>query len=280
MNKLLYISGFCALLAGCGAKKNLSVELEKISTGDLNKCVAAGRVQPEWFSTKISTDLTLKEEDVSVTASVRIRKDSVIWINVKKAAFQIATLYITPDSIKILNKLDKTYTKTDFGIAKQMMDVELDFNTIQDLFYGNPVGFDVKERYKQLEDSNHYLLSSHSERQIQKVFDKLPRREEKQYIQRYWITPESCKIFRTLINHLANRSSLEIINHDFKKEGDYEFPNKVSLKGTSPLDTVNIELNFSRYKVDKELSFPFKPSDKYQILDLINGQLVPRDSIK
>jgi hypothetical protein len=42
-----------------------------------------------------------------------------------------------------------------------------------------------------------------------------------------------------------------------------KFPEKESITITSPDDVSTMELNFSKIKLNKELTFPFRISDKY-----------------
>jgi hypothetical protein len=42
-----------------------------------------------------------------------------------------------------------------------------------------------------------------------------------------------------------------------------KFPEKESITITSPDDVSTMELNFSKIKLNKELTFPYRISDKY-----------------
>ncbi len=266
MSKWAYIILLTFLVWGCKTKQG--VELEKKSGTDLKECLDKSRIQPEWFSAKIATDLTAKGEKNSFKISLRIRKDSVIWANISKGPIVIATSIITKDSVKGVIKVGGCrYFEKDFDFIRRQFGPDLSFDMLQDLFLGNPVGFDPDEKYKQLKDSSTYVLSTHSQRQIDKAYEKLPRNEEKQYIQRYWMRPDDCKNVRTLINHLRDTSNIDIQYLNFKKEDDWVVPNKVLMIGDTPGDTVRLELNYSRHKIDKPLKFTYKVNPKCVKID-------------
>ena len=70
------------------------------------------------FSAKIDVDYQGTDgKKYNVNANLRMYKDSVIWISVT-GLFGIEGLraYITKDSVKILNKLDKIYTSKKCGL--------------------------------------------------------------------------------------------------------------------------------------------------------------------
>lgn len=269
LNRVLLILILGVIITSCRTRKSVVVGFEPKTPKELIECLDSSRISPEWFSVKIATDLTAKGEKNGFTTSMRMRKDSLMWFNIRKGPIVAAISVITPDSIKAMLKVgDKQYFETDFTYLKKAFGVDLSYYMIQDLFLGNPVGFNPEERYKQLEDSSYYVLSTHSDRQIEKALDKLPRSEEKQYIQRFYINPGNCRVHSTIINSLSDTSNISITYHDYKEEDGLLLPNKVTLVGDTPSDTVLLELNFSRYKLDKDLKFPFKVSDQYEKVDI------------
>ena len=46
---------------------------------------------------------------------------------------------ITPDSVKVLNKLDKVYQLRSVGYLQEMSHLPFDFNTLQSIVLGNPI---------------------------------------------------------------------------------------------------------------------------------------------
>ncbi|MEI9910287.1 MAG: DUF4292 domain-containing protein [Bacteroidota bacterium] len=79
----------------------------------------------------------------NVNATLRMYKDSVIWIAVT-GLFGIEGLraFITKDSIKVINKLDKIYTGRSVAYVQEVTGLPLDLASLQDLLIGNPVFLD------------------------------------------------------------------------------------------------------------------------------------------
>jgi hypothetical protein len=86
-------------------------------------------------------------QDNEVNAVVKIRKDSVIWIEiygkvgpVTVKAFQIL---ITPDSVKILDRLKKVVRLRSVTYLREQVHLPVDFKTVQDILIGNPIFLDT-----------------------------------------------------------------------------------------------------------------------------------------
>lgn len=218
---------------------------------------------PEWYGSKIATKLYLKGEKNTFKTSVRIRKDSLIWLSIMKGPIPVAKAMITKDSIKAVVTINKQYLEKDYDFLKEKFGMELDYYMLQELLLGNPIGYDKRENYKLLKDSSFYLLSTHNKRQIEKAYERLPRNEEKQYIMRYWIHPSTFKANKMLFNHLSDSSNLEINNISFKQEEDYILPAEIMFEVINPRDTVSIEMQVSKFKINKSLKFPFKINPNY-----------------
>lgn len=71
------------------------------------------------------------------TAHIRIQRDKVIWINVTSFLINVARIYITPDSIQLVNHLQREAHKMHISQANKLLPAPIDFNTMQNLIIGN-----------------------------------------------------------------------------------------------------------------------------------------------
>ena len=79
---------------------------------------------------------------VGGSVTVKMRKDSVIWLSVKKLGFEVARALITPDSIIIIDRLAREYYLEDIGYIQKSYNIPASMNTLQSILLGNPVFFD------------------------------------------------------------------------------------------------------------------------------------------
>ena len=77
--------------------------------------------------------------DQEFTANFRVKKDSVIWIAVTALGgmLQIARAYITPDSLYLVNYIQKEAYRMPISQAAKLLPVPADFATLQNLIVGD-----------------------------------------------------------------------------------------------------------------------------------------------
>lgn len=112
------------------------------SANALLASLQTGEIDYRTFSAKIK----VQYEDAgggqpASTATLRMVKDSLIWISVNSALIGIEAfrLYITPDSLILLDKLNKTAERHSFARFKTITNLPLDFYTLQAYLAGEPV---------------------------------------------------------------------------------------------------------------------------------------------
>jgi len=66
-----------------------------------------------------------------------MRKDSLIWIHMSKLSVEAARLQITPDSISMINRLEKLYVREDIAELSNRLGVDMNFHTLQAWILGD-----------------------------------------------------------------------------------------------------------------------------------------------
>ncbi len=108
------------------------------------KRIIANKVSFTTFSAKIDVDYEDAEgKKYNVNAHLRMYKDSVIWISITgPLGIEGLRAYITNDSVKVLDKQNKTYIARSVSYLQDVTELPLDLPSLQDLLVGNPVFFD------------------------------------------------------------------------------------------------------------------------------------------
>ena len=81
-------------------------------------------------------------EDMSVSASatLRMKKDSLLWLSVKKLGFEIARVQVTTDSVYVVDRFNKEYTVEGLAYLAESYGLPAGSLTeLQDFILGNPV---------------------------------------------------------------------------------------------------------------------------------------------
>jgi hypothetical protein len=77
------------------------------------------------------------------TANIAMKKDSILWINIT-GPFGVNAFraLITPDSVKLLDKLEKTVRLRSVSYLQDIIHIPMTFTDLQNLLIGNPVFLD------------------------------------------------------------------------------------------------------------------------------------------
>lgn len=146
-----------ALVAGCRSARKISTTMVLKDTAvvviNSNESDSAKLVQEVYlkmeekriefntFSAKVKIDYKdSKDRSYDFNAFMRIRKDSIMWVSVIAAlGIEAFRVLITPDSVMILDKLNKTIQYQSVTYLQEITQLPFDFATLQDLIIGNPV---------------------------------------------------------------------------------------------------------------------------------------------
>ncbi len=168
--KFLPLLVLCFLLASCHAgKKAGATKLRKRSAKYLLKKLDGDQKNLEWFSAKAKINYEDQNYRENFSANIRMRKDSIIWMNLKKVGIEGARIQITPDSFFMVNRLDKNYLKAAlhdlpymFSLPARFRDADI-FQLLQDVLWGNPVFFIDKSDLESQTQGVNYVLSGADE---------------------------------------------------------------------------------------------------------------------
>jgi hypothetical protein len=190
-------------------------------------------------------------DSYDLTANIRIRKDSMIWISVSAVlGIEAIRMMITHDSVKILQKQGHIYRLRSVGYLQQEIHLPLDFASLQDLLIGNPAYLDTSNVLFYRKDQGG--LSMLAIGTLFKNFITLDARDN--------------TLLHSKLDAIDPRQAL---SGDFtfgeydQKNGGPRFSTyrKISITSKSNLA---IELNFKQYNFNEELSTPFSVPKNYK----------------
>jgi len=203
------------------------------------------------FSAKIKVDWeNSKGKQPDVNAYVRIFKDSLIWINIRSVFLDIEAfrVLITPDSVFVVNKLEKEVQLRSLDYLQELTDIPFDFKTLQDLFVGNPVFLDSNIiSYRKVDDQ--VLVSS-----LGKYFKNLLTLTSDKNVLLH------SKLDDVDVNH--NRTA-DITYDEFDTKSGLNFSTyrQITVSEKTRLD---IRMNFKQFDFNKELSVSFNIPKNYK----------------
>ena len=208
------------------------------------------RIEFTTFSAKINVNYVDGDnKSYNVNAFVRMYKDSAIWISIN-AIFGIEAMraYITKDSVKLLDKANKTYTFRSVAYLQEVTDLPLDLQALQELIIGNPVFVDSNiVSYSQSPNSISLL-------NIGQRFKNL-----------ITLTADGKTLLHCKMDDVdmvrSRTCDLTYSDYENKKGVNFSTGRKITVAEKSKLDVV---LEFKQYNFNETLSFPFSIPKNYK----------------
>ena len=100
--------------------------------------VRANNVEFQYLSAKGKAQIEQNGNKLpNANLTLRMRRDSVIWLSISVAGFEGVRASITRDSVRVMNKLQREYYSGDFAYLSRQLNVEVTFAQVQALLLGN-----------------------------------------------------------------------------------------------------------------------------------------------
>jgi len=218
---------------------------------EIYSSILKNKIEFNTFSAKIKVDFEDKDGKKSdFNAFVRMKKDSLIWISVNAAlGIEAFRVLITPDSVKVLNKLDKIVQLRSVGYLQEVAGIAFTFSELQDLLIGNPIYFGSDQIHSFRKDDRITSLYS-----LGPLFRHLLTVRNGDY------TLQNSKIDD--LDPARSRTML-IVYGDYETRGNMHFSTYRKISVTTK-NNVNVEMQFKQYNFNEELNFPFTIPKNYK----------------
>jgi len=214
--------------------------------------VLANQIEFTTFSAKIDVDYEDADgKKYNVNAHLRMYRDSIIWISITgPLGIEGLRALITEDSVKLLDKQNKTYIARSVSYLQEVTELPLDLSSLQDLLVGNPVFLDTNlVSYSKTPDAISILS-------IGEFFKNL-----------ITIDANSHLLLSSKLDDLGEQKNrtcyLTYTDYENKKGVNFAEKRGINVAEKKRLD---IKLNFKQYDFNETLSFQFNIPKNYKIV--------------
>ena len=214
----------------------------------------------------------------SFRASVVALKDNAVMLSITKLNILLAKVMLSPDSIIYINYFDKSYYRGLYEPVCNLLDFDLDFNTIQAIVSANIFSLfenqkDLRE-YKTWTENGMYVLQSEAIRKLTRMeargkTHRMARfmkkmNEEISVKQTFYFDPNLYVIRKLTMEDKNSPRNVALLFDDYETVGMKYFPASVGMVFRS--DSVNLEVQakMSGFSVDEGEMVPFKIPEKYE----------------
>ena len=212
--------------------------------------IISNRISFITFSAKIDVDYEDAEgKKYNVNAHIRMYKDSLIWVSITGAlGIEGLRAYITADSVKLMDKQNKSYIARSVSYLQDVTELPLDLSSLQDLLIGNPVFLDT--------NIVSYTQSA----------DAISLQSNGQFFKNLFTIGESDKLVQSSklddLDALKNRTCYLTYNeYENNKGPHFSTKREISVAEKKKLE---IKLNYKQYDFNETLSFPFSVPKSYK----------------
>lgn len=204
------------------------------------------RIDFKTFSAKLKIDYQGRDASDHATAYIRIKKDSLIWISLTGAlGIEGFRLLINKDSVRMMNKLDKTIQDRAITYLQELTEVPLDFYSLQDVIIGNPVFIDHNIISYTSNDNEMLILM------VGNVFKHLISLEKKDY-----------RVTHSKLDDIDDMRTrtCDITYEGYENVGGLSFSTKrrITVAEKSKFD---VDVEFKNYVFNIQQDYPFNPKN-------------------
>jgi hypothetical protein len=229
-------------------RRTVGGELKPKSEKALMKHLLENQVNAEWLGAKAKIAYTDEYGRETVSTTIRIKKDSAIWVVFKKFSLEGARALITPDSVFVIDRINREYTAKPFGAIQREYNLPVGFQGLQALLLGNPVFFGSQT--ESAVDSGRYVLSQKNDHLLAK----------------YWLDGAKMMLEEFFVDDFRNQRSMSVLSTNYQTlEDKQKFSYFRSLNLSSPeLGKMNVEIEFTKVEINVPQKLDFEIPDRYE----------------
>lgn len=231
------------IFGSCGSSRPIggaSVD-ERLTVKNIIRNYEAGELKFNTLSGRLGIDYSDGEASQSVTVSLRMKKDEVIWLS---APLGVIKVLITPGRVSFYNKLNNEYFDGDYTYLNQILGSEVDFGKLQNLLLGQSM--------LKLEGRNYDL------RYASEAYELQPRAALELYKFLLKIEPQYFRIASQELAQPTLKRLMEVRYTSYQEVQGQVLPDYVQIDAIEADQKITIEIDYKQLELDRELRFPYK----------------------
>lgn len=261
-----------------------SQSIKPITTNKLIRNIENNVFDYKYLSIKrITCQFDNGKSKTSFKAGIFAQKDKEIVVMLSKLNIPVGRVWLTPDSVKFINYLEKTYFLDDYSYLSSLLDMDLDFETVHAIVSNNIFSLSDEKRDKEIKeyeakiDSGMYVLESVKKikptRDNAKMSERRQARKARKLVenapvkQSIYIDPETFKLRKIILADNVNSRNLNIDFNDFVPVEKQLYPGEMKLNFKGPDSFMELHIKFAGFSTEKEKDIKFKVPEKYTLIN-------------
>ena len=193
-----------------------------------------------------------KQDLPSVSVSLRMEKDKVIWMRISKIIINVGKLKITPKRVQFYNKLTNEYFDGDFALLSNFLGTEVTFKQIQNILLGQAIYKLDAENFNAQPKENSFVFTPKIKNELFDILFQL-----------------DASIFKLKKQEVTQENKILTIKYsDYEKIDGVYFPKNIFVKAIEENSENTVDITYGKVVFNEKLSFPFKIPSGYKEIKL------------
>jgi hypothetical protein len=245
---------FAGFLIGCKSKQAVATLAAK-DTAEITKIINGHYANGSDFKTlniKANAKYEDRSQSHSMNADIRIKKNEIIWINIKILGFPVAKALITPTKVSYYEKINSTYFEGDFSMLSNWLGTDLDFQKVQNLLLGKAI--DDLSKGKWISEINEKLF-------------KLSPATTTDITKEFYFEAANYLLKKEAITQTSQKRALEIQYPSYSEVERMFLPNAINIKATQK-DKISIAIEYKNTTFNENLSYSYSIPSDYRAIQI------------
>lgn len=195
------------------------------------------RSAPTYMYTKLKVSYKGADNKGSFKTTLKSVQDSAVSAVVSFARIPVFSALIDTSTLTILNKKDKCFSVQALSEFSKNIGIDLALHNIEEVIFGHAIGYSKDNKYHMLNDSYHYILSTHR---------KGGGRKKKEIVYRYNLAPNKIHLASSHISAPMDSTEIEIKYLEWQQADKYLLPKRIEMNIQTRGNAGQITLEYTR----------------------------------
>jgi hypothetical protein len=276
MKNIVVVVSICIiLLNSCSSKKPTATikprELRQISHQQLYDSIRLNYGNYSNVSIRFSAQL-VNPKPIQIKGTIRVKKDSIIWVSITPALnIEAVRCVLTPDSVRYINRIDKTYYEGGYDIIQKITAVPMNYSALQSvllnemIYYPFELNIDtlqVFQTYQIAKRKNELVAQNYSFRERRAIAGR--RADTTAIFQSMNFMIDCFRVSEFAIVDDAKNLKVQTKYSFFTLIDSIAFPKILTFEVKSHKKRMEFILNYEKVEFNIEQTYPFGVNAKYK----------------
>ena len=203
---------------------------------------------------KIACHVETSDKKSSFRASLKSKRGEYIFLLINKLTVPVAKIMLTPDSIILINHIDKYWMTGSYDYFSDLFDVGIKFEALQSIIYED---FLFHQNKKGKNDFDNFVsLDSTSGCFILKDFYN-------EFVRYSYLNPENNKVQKIVLSNNENKEIATIDFANYLSVGNQRYPGEINFDHKGDI-FLRVNLKLSGIEINKRINVTFSIPEKYE----------------